>query len=246
MKHYSGPVFALLTFALLTSASALAQNREKVVIALETDDFKLAETDISTLTVGEAQTIETDSGRVIDILRTSDGAEIYVDGELLEMNFNDEGLHEEHMMNKHVEIVCDNGEECDENIIIINHDEHEASGWATEDGEHVVIHREVEVTCNDNEEGDHCSHPMVLISESEPKILINAWARSPTEQEGALRTKISPCFPFFNANPTRLIASFRGRRNRVIPGSVTVRGFFSLISFIKRGITEPRENKTFP
>ena len=29
-------------------------------------------------------------------LRTSDWAEIYVDGELLNMNFNDEGLHEEH------------------------------------------------------------------------------------------------------------------------------------------------------
>jgi hypothetical protein len=80
MKHNLGPVFALFTFALLTSASALAQSREKMVIALEADDFKLAETDISTLAIGEAQTIETDSGRIIDILRTSDGAEIYVDG----------------------------------------------------------------------------------------------------------------------------------------------------------------------
>ncbi len=91
MKHYLGPVFALFTFALLTSASALAQTREKVVIALETDNFELAETDISTLTIGEAQTIETESGKIIDILRTSDGAEIYVDGKLLEINFNDEG-----------------------------------------------------------------------------------------------------------------------------------------------------------
>ena len=167
MKHYLRPVFALLTFALLTSASALAQTREKLVIALETDDFQLAETDISTLAIGEAQTIETNSGKIIDILRTNDGAEIYVDGELLEMNFKHEGLHEEHIMNKHVEIVCDNGEECDEDIFIINHDEDEASGWATADGEHVVIHREVEVTCNDNDEGDHCSHQMVLISDDE-------------------------------------------------------------------------------
>ncbi len=37
------------------------------------------------------KTIETDSGKIIDILRTADGAEIYVDGELLEMNFDDEG-----------------------------------------------------------------------------------------------------------------------------------------------------------
>jgi hypothetical protein len=169
MKHYSGPVLALLTLALLTFASAMAQGREKMVISLETDDFELAETDISTLAIGEAQTIETDSGKIIDILRTSDGAEIYVDGELLEMNINDKDMHEVHTMNKHVEIVCDNEEECNENLFIVNHDEHEASGWATEDGERVVIQREVEITCtdNDNEEGDHCSHQMVLISDDE-------------------------------------------------------------------------------
>ena len=167
MKHYLGPVLALLTFALLTSESALAQTRDKVVIALETDNFELAETDISTLAIGEAQTIETESGKIIDILRTNDGAEIYVDGELLEMNFNDERLHEEHMINKHVEIVCDTGEECDENMFIINHDEDEVSGWSTADGEHVVFHREVEVICNDNEERDHCNHQIVLISDDE-------------------------------------------------------------------------------
>jgi len=140
MKHYFGSVFVLLAFVLLTSASALAQTREKVIIALETDDFELAETDISTLAIGEAQTIETDSGKIIDILRTNDGVEIYVDGELFEMNFNDEDLHEEHMMTRHVEIVCDNGEECDENIMITNHDEHEASELATADGErHKIV-----------------------------------------------------------------------------------------------------------
>ena len=148
MKHYLTPVFALLVFALLASASALAQTREKLVIALETDDFNLAETDISTLAVGEAQTIETDSGKIIDILRTKDGAEIYVDGELLEMNFSDVDLHEEHIINTHVEIVCDNGEECDENIFILDHDEHETSGWATEDGEghKLIVIKKTQVT----------------------------------------------------------------------------------------------------
>jgi len=148
MKHYLTPVFALLVFALLASASALAQSREKIVIALETDDFNLAETDISTMAIGEAQTIETDSGKIIDILRTNDGAEIYVDGELLEMNFSDVDVHEEHMINTHVEIVCDNGEECDENIFILDHDEHETSGWATEDGEghEFIVIKKTQVT----------------------------------------------------------------------------------------------------
>ena len=164
MKHYLRPVFALFVLALLTSASVFAETREKMVIALQTDDFELAETDISTLAIGEAKTIETDSGKVIDILRTNDGAEIYVDGELLELNFNDDNLHEEHMMEKHVEIVCDSEEECDENIFILSGDGHEESEWVAADGEHVSIHREIEIRCDD-EEGSDCSHEMILISD---------------------------------------------------------------------------------
>lgn len=164
MKHFLRPVFALFVLTLFTSVSAFAETREKMVIALQTDDFELAETDISTLAIGEAKTIETDSGKVIDILRTSDGAEIYVDGELLEMSFGDDYLHEEHMVEKHVEIICESDEECDKNVFVINGDDHEASAWVTKDGEHVSIHREIEVTCSD-EDGSQCSHEMVLISE---------------------------------------------------------------------------------
>ena len=165
MKHYFRPVLALFVLTILDSASVFAETREKVVIALQTDDFELAETDISTLAIGEAKTIETDSGKVIDILRTIDGAEIYVDGELLEMNFNDEKLHEENMMERHVEIVCDSEDECDENIFILSGDGHEESEWVAADGEHVSIHREIEIRCDD-EEGSDCSHEMLLISDA--------------------------------------------------------------------------------
>ena len=165
MKHYFRPVLALFVLTILTSASVFAETREKMVIALQTDDFELAETDISTLAIGEAKTIETDSGKVIDILRTNDGAEIYVDGELLEMNFNDDNLHEEHMMEKHVEIVCDSEEECDENIFVLSGDGHDESEWVMADGEHVSIHSEIEITCDD-EEGSDCSHEMLLISDA--------------------------------------------------------------------------------
>ena len=164
MKHYLRPVFALFALALLTSGYVFAETREKMIIALQTDDFELAETDISSLAIGEAKTIETDSGKVIDILRTNDGAEIYVDGELLEMNFNEDNLHEEHMMEKHVEIICDNEEECDENIFVLSGDGHEESEWVTEGGEHVSIHHEIEITCGD-EEGSDCSHGMLMISD---------------------------------------------------------------------------------
>ena len=126
MKHYLKPVFALSVCAILNATTVLAESEQKMVIALKTDGMELTETDISTLAIGEAQTIETDGGKVIDIIRTSEGAEIYVDGELLEMNFNHEGLHEEHVMEKHVEIICDSGEEefdCADKMIWVSSDE---------------------------------------------------------------------------------------------------------------------------
>jgi len=168
MKHFFQPVFALTAFALLSSLSVQADPQEKMIIALKTNDFELTETDISTLAIGEAQTIETESGKIIDILRTADGAEIYVDGELLDMDLDHEGLHEGHMMEKHVEIVCDNDEECDENIIILAGDGNETSEWVTADGENVFIHKEVEISCSDDEEdGTSCSDKMIWISDGE-------------------------------------------------------------------------------
>lgn len=170
MKHYFQPIFALATFALLSSLSVQADTQEKMVIALKTGDFELAETDISALAIGEAQTIETESGKIIDILRTADGAEIYVDGELLEMDLDHEGLHEDHMIKRHVEIICDNDEDCDENIVILAgaDDDNEISEWVTADGENVFIHKEVEITCSDDEEeGTRCSDQMIWISDGE-------------------------------------------------------------------------------
>jgi hypothetical protein len=128
MKHYLKPVFTLLTVLILAAISVQALAEEKIVIALKTHDFDVAETDISSLAIGEAKTIETESGKVIDILRTADGAEIYVDGELLEMNFDGDGLHEEdlhkeHVITKHVEVICESDEECDKNVFVISADD---------------------------------------------------------------------------------------------------------------------------
>ena len=74
MKHCLKPIFALATIVILATTSVQAQSEEKMVIALKTDSFELAETDISTLAVAKAKTIETEDGGVIDILRTADGA----------------------------------------------------------------------------------------------------------------------------------------------------------------------------
>lgn len=165
MKHYLRPVFTLAVLLLLTATWVQAASEEKMVIALKTDDFELAETDISELAIGEAQTIETESGTIIDILRTADGADIYVDGELLDMDFDEEGLHEEHVIQKHVEIVCDDEEECDKHVIVLGDDDN--SEWVTADGKNVFIHKEVEISCTDDEDGTTCSEHMVLMSDDE-------------------------------------------------------------------------------
>jgi hypothetical protein len=167
MKHYLKPIFALAALTLLVASLAQAETREKMIIALKTNDFELTETDISTLAIGESQTIETDSGKVIDILRTADGAEIYVDGELLEMDFDPEGLHEGHMVKKHVEVICDTDEDCEKNIVILKSGDNDVSEWVSEDGEHVFIHKEVEISCSDEEDGSNCSDHTVWISDGE-------------------------------------------------------------------------------
>ena len=91
--------FSTLSLALLCTVLwagfACADTTEKIIIKLKTHEFAIAETDISNLQVGEAETIYTDNGKTIDLLRTIDGVEIYVDGEMLELpEMGDTGLHE--------------------------------------------------------------------------------------------------------------------------------------------------------
>lgn len=167
MKHFLKPVLTLATLIIMTTTSLQADTRDKMVIALKTNDFELTETDISALAIGEAQTIQTESGRVIDILRTADGAEIYVDGELLEMKYDDEDQHEEHMVRKHVEVICENGEECDKNVFILAGDDDHAQGLVDGEGHGVFIHREIELSCTDDDEDTSCTDHMVWTSDGE-------------------------------------------------------------------------------
>ena len=167
MKRYLKPIFVLITLALLASSNTQAGGEDKMVIALKSDDFALAETDISSLAVGESQTIETDSGKIIDLLRTADGVEIYVDGELLELGLDAGSLHEGHAMKKHIEIICDSDEECDENVFIMADGDSDAASWVTEDGQHVIVHKEIEHSCSNDDEETECSKNMVWVSDDD-------------------------------------------------------------------------------
>jgi len=167
MKHYMKAVFSLAALALLASASVQAESKEKMIIDLKTDDFELQNTDVSELVIGESRTIETDSGKIVDILRTADGVEIYVDGELQEMGLDGHGLHQEHMVQKHVEIICNDDEECDENVFVFAGDDGELSEWMTVDGEHVILHEDMELSCMNDDEAPNCSEKMIFISDGQ-------------------------------------------------------------------------------
>ena len=99
---------AIVTLAALAPGLAMANSIEKRVIAIKTNDFELSETDVSDLAVGEAETIVTEDGKTVDILRTAEGLEIYVDGELLDMSFGES--HGTHRMHKRKVITCDGAE----------------------------------------------------------------------------------------------------------------------------------------
>lgn len=166
MKFCLKAIFTLAAMLLLTTTLAHAQSEEKVIIALKTDGFEMAETDISDLAVGEAKTIETESGKVIDILRTADGAEVYIDGELLDMDFDAEGLHEDHMIRKHIEVICDEGEDCGRHVVIHSDDDHEFNLEMIDDADNIFFHEEIEISCTTENDESSCEK-MVLISDGE-------------------------------------------------------------------------------
>ena len=98
----------LLTF--IYAGIAFAGDKEKIVIGLKTNDFEVAETDISNLTIGESETIVTESGKIIDLMRTADGVEVYVDGELMDMPHLAEMAADgsgHHKMHERVVIECE-------------------------------------------------------------------------------------------------------------------------------------------
>ena len=126
MKHYLIPGLAAVFLVGAAAVCFAGENTDagkKIVIALKTDDFEIPETDISHLAIGDAETIMTDSGRTIDLLRTADGVEVYVDGELLEPSLAGDG----EMLHERVEVVCDGDDACEE------------MHWTTGDGEDIDL-----------------------------------------------------------------------------------------------------------
>jgi hypothetical protein len=136
-------IFVLGTGSLLAGEHPehSVEHENMMVIALKTDDFELAETDVSHLEIGDAETIYTQSGKTIDLLRTAEGIEIYVDGELLETGLEGEdGIHEgHHIVHKRVEVECESDEECEELVWISDDEDIDMESMHGEDHHEKII-----------------------------------------------------------------------------------------------------------
>jgi len=184
MKTKLSLIYTLILSAFVSAGYALAGGDEKMIIELKTNDFELAETDISDLEIGESETIVTESGKTIDLLRTADGVEVYLDGELLdtpkmgahkmghgEMHHGD---HDGKMIMKHKEIIIDcevDGEvgdehECSNEMIFFGDGDIDIEALHEGGDAHKVIVKRMHKSCSSDEESE-CEDVNVWVSEGD-------------------------------------------------------------------------------
>lgn len=176
MKLKLSLIYSAILAAIVFAGYALAEEKHKMVIQLKTSDFELAETDISNLEIGESETIVTESGKTIDLLRTAEGVEVYVDGELLdtpkmgdhEMHHGD---HDGKVMKKHKRVVieCDaDGEDsgCGKDMVFIGDGDFDIEALHADGEAHKVIVKRLHKECISDEAGE-CEDVKVWVSDGE-------------------------------------------------------------------------------
>jgi hypothetical protein len=85
---------ALLFCALLAStASATEPGTDLHIVKFLAGDATVIEADVTDLLVGESQTFVTENGDSLDVLRTHEGLELYLNGELLDPGLGGPGHH---------------------------------------------------------------------------------------------------------------------------------------------------------
>jgi hypothetical protein len=149
MRHLKPALTAALLSTLFLAQGVLAKDihEEKHLIAVQTDGAELIEADVSDLAPGESRSFVTENGKSIDILKSVDGIELYIDGELQDLGMGEHALHENVFLLH---------EDTEHTIKCSGDDVEECSSAFAYDGEHgdaitKIIH-EVEITCDDEED----------------------------------------------------------------------------------------------
>jgi hypothetical protein len=150
---------------------------KKIFVAVKADDLDLARTDISHLAVGDAETVHTESGRTVDLLRTEEGVEVYVDGERVAMGPH--GDAEPGEVHKRIQIICDDEAaegDCEE-LAMLDHGDIDLEAMAAA-GQHVIVIRDGEGEGGDevtiSEDVEHHAegevHKIIVIEKSGEEI----------------------------------------------------------------------------
>ena len=117
---------------LLLSSLVMADQDQHMLIDIDSDRVEIDQLDISHLTPGDSETIYTEDGRTVDVLRTEHGMEIFVDGEPLfspdsmHLHHSEDSVHDGHRIV--IEVECDSevAEECEDHYLLNEED------WAVE------------------------------------------------------------------------------------------------------------------
>ena len=67
-------------------------------------------------------------------------------------------------MEKHIEITCDDAENCDESVFIMAGNDLEPVDWITDHDQNDQVHKSIVLSCSDAEEGSDCSQKHVWVS----------------------------------------------------------------------------------
>lgn len=162
----------LIFSAFIFAGAAQAGDQEKMVIQLKTNDFEIAETDISNLAIGESETIITESGKTIDLLRTADGVEIYIDGELMDMDGHDVHFGDGRKIHKQVIFECevdskgDSEATCADNMIFFSDGDVDIEALHEGGGTHKVFIKRMHTECTSDVEGE-CDELNVWVTDGE-------------------------------------------------------------------------------
>jgi len=151
IHHFRTLLIAALS-ALFVMTPAFGDEQENddptIIMKLKSDEVELDEIDVSDLEVGDAHTVFTDGGETVDILRTVEGFEIYIDGE--ELKIPNVPLHMESLAGNmnfssdiEVECVNEDDDDCDAHgMIIMSGDEDTEIDLSGKQAHVIRIHKE--------------------------------------------------------------------------------------------------------
>lgn len=131
--------FLILSALILLSGFAfngavVAEDQREMIIAIKTDAVRIEQLDISDLATGDVETIYSDDGKTIDVMKTAEGVEIFIDGEKLDIpalgihSTHDDGHEAKHIIMKlHCDSEADEYCAADEQWTIIGDDDVDSS-----------------------------------------------------------------------------------------------------------------------